>query len=64
MIRLTFLCESKELEHRSILLLQLDDGEACQFKPDSTIALSRLNLAAFSAFHAGKQYYVDFTEAI
>ena len=69
MIRLTFYCESKEhdtvdLEHGLVLLRQLDDGEAWQFKPDSTIALSRLNPAAFSAFHAGKQYYVDFTEAI
>ena len=69
MIRLTFYCESKEhdtidSEHGSIALRQLDDGEAWQFKPDSTIVLSRLNSAAFSAFHVGKQYYVDFTEAI
>ena len=62
MIRLTFLCESKEhdtadLTHGLITLRLLDE-------PDSTIVLSSLEPDAFSQFDAGKQYYVDFIEAI
>ena len=73
MVRAKFTVQSKEVAADNVggkvVLLPVVSGskeneEFYNLTPAGQIELSTINQAAFDAFEQGKEYYVDFSEAI